>query len=127
MGRLMNPFHRTIDLYSRSQSSADVIDDLVLLDEINETTIVDTLKRRYQNEEMYTYIGPVLIAINPYKILQKGGMSIYDPEVMSVYKKFDYIEAAPHIFSIASMAYKDLLANGQNQCILVSGLVILAS
>ena len=119
----MAAYERCKATYSRSvaQEGNPLIDDLVLLDSIGEEEIVDVLKRRYAKDEMYTYIGPVLIAVNPYKIIKKNGSSIYDLGVMSIYSKYNYIEVAPHIFSISSMAYSDLITNKQNQCIIVTG------
>ena len=41
------------------------ISDLVLLDEITTAAITAELSARYRRGEMYTCIGPVLIAVNP--------------------------------------------------------------
>ena len=42
-------------------------DDMVLLSKITEDAIFDNLKKRFLDNYIYTYIGPVLISINPYK------------------------------------------------------------
>ncbi len=34
---------------------------------MNEPSILDQLIKRYQKDKMFTYIGPILIAINPYE------------------------------------------------------------
>ena len=51
--------------------ASKTLDDLVLLDEIDEECVVKTLQSRYEAENIYTYIGPVLIALNPYKLIHK--------------------------------------------------------
>ena len=45
-----------------------VKDDLALLDnEINEELILENIISRYSQNKIYTYIGEILLAINPYK------------------------------------------------------------
>ncbi|KAG1651265.1 Unconventional myosin-Ie [Nymphon striatum] len=45
------------------------VDDMVLLSRITEDAIVENLKKRYMDDWIFTYIGPVLISINPFKQL----------------------------------------------------------
>lgn len=42
-------------------------EDLVLMQEINAKNIQSILTERFYHEDMYTAIGPVLIAVNPYR------------------------------------------------------------
>ncbi|KAH8046491.1 hypothetical protein JL721_12375 [Aureococcus anophagefferens] len=65
------------------QRDTTKISDLVLLDEISSKGITSELSARYRRGEMYTCIGPVLIAVNPYKLLEKQG-SIYRDGVATV-------------------------------------------
>lgn len=44
-----------------------VQDDLVLLSNVNEVSVERVLSARFANEDMYTSVGPVLIAMNPYR------------------------------------------------------------
>jgi hypothetical protein len=79
------------------------------------------LHARYDNDDMYTGIGPVLLAMNPYKQISKQGVSIYDASIAKYYYQHTSVEVAPHIFGIASEAYKRLTAYLENQCIIVTG------
>uniref|UniRef100_A0A3B3Z3T7 Myosin motor domain-containing protein n=1 Tax=Poecilia mexicana TaxID=48701 RepID=A0A3B3Z3T7_9TELE len=45
------------------------VDDMVLLSKISEDAITDNLKKRYMDDYIFTYIGPVLISVNPFKQL----------------------------------------------------------
>uniref|UniRef100_A0A8C2CPB7 Osteoclast-stimulating factor 1 n=1 Tax=Cyprinus carpio TaxID=7962 RepID=A0A8C2CPB7_CYPCA len=45
------------------------VDDMVLLSKISEDAITDNLKKRYMDDFIFTYIGPVLISVNPFKQL----------------------------------------------------------
>ena len=40
---------------------------MTLLSEIKEASIVDNLKKRFMDDWIFTYIGPVLISVNPFK------------------------------------------------------------
>lgn len=42
-------------------------EDLVLMQEITPQGVANILTERFYHEEMYTAIGPVLIAVNPYR------------------------------------------------------------
>jgi len=45
------------------------VDDLVLLDVVTEDAIVATLQTRFNNDLIYTGLGPVLISVNPFKAI----------------------------------------------------------
>ena len=62
------------------------LDDLVLIDAASEQTIVDSLAKRFRGASIYSWCGPVLISLNPYKLLLgPGGSSIYDDAVLDSY------------------------------------------
>ena len=42
---------------------------MVLLSKVTEDQITDNLRKRIQADLMFTYIGPALVAVNPYKKL----------------------------------------------------------
>ena len=45
------------------------VDDLVLLTDISEDGIVANLQARHAKDRIYTFIGPVLLSVNPFKEL----------------------------------------------------------
>ncbi|XP_047144837.1 unconventional myosin-IXb isoform X1 [Hydra vulgaris] len=47
------------------------VDDLCETDIVNEEQVKDILKERYLNDQIYTYIGDILLYVNPYKKLEK--------------------------------------------------------
>eukprot|EP00761_Pharyngomonas_kirbyi_P012356 gb/GECH01012383.1/.p1 GENE.gb/GECH01012383.1/~~gb/GECH01012383.1/.p1 ORF type:complete len:1469 (+),score=336.96 gb/GECH01012383.1/:1-4407(+) len=92
------------------------VDDLVLLPKIEEGQIVDNLKKRYATDLIYTYIGPVLIAVNPYRDVGVSGL-----DYVKRYKnKFRY-ENPPHIFALAESAYRSMINDQESQCVIISG------
>ena len=42
------------------------MDDLAALDMLSEDAIVDQLQNRYERSQIYTYIGDILVAVNPF-------------------------------------------------------------
>lgn len=42
---------------------------MVEIDELNHATLLHNLFKRYCKDEIYTYVGPVLLAMNPFKSL----------------------------------------------------------
>ena len=94
----------------------DDVDNLINLPHLNEPSMLNSIKIRYHNSNIYTYTGPILIAINPFK-----NIDIYSEKHIN-----DYISnkgnLAPHVYGIAREAYNLIKYNYQkDQSILVSG------
>ena len=56
-----------------------------------------------------------------YRLIFKGGQALYAEDVARHYYKSNPLEVAPHIFLIASEAYKNMLDYADNQTIIVTG------
>ena len=50
-----------------SAMAEDGIQDMINIDELNHSTVLYNLYRRYIRDEIYTYVGPTLLAVNPFK------------------------------------------------------------
>ena len=77
------------------------------------------LRLRYEKDEVYTWVGDILVAVNPFQPLP-----LYTPEVVSQYMhagQNQFETLPPHSYSIADGAFLDLLASGRDQSILISG------
>ncbi|CAB3261769.1 unnamed protein product [Arctia plantaginis] len=93
------------------------VQDFVLLEDFrSEAAFIDNLKKRFNENIIYTYIGNVLISVNPYK-----NLPIYTEEKTQLYYKKAFFEAPPHVFAIADNAYRSLVYEHREQCILISG------
>ena len=66
---------------------------------------MQVLRNRYEkNADMYTSVGPVLIAVNPYKQLEKGGKGIYSEGVRDYYhRKVGTITLYPRLYLDATV------------------------
>uniref|UniRef100_A0A8C2MNR4 Unconventional myosin-Ib n=1 Tax=Cricetulus griseus TaxID=10029 RepID=A0A8C2MNR4_CRIGR len=92
------------------------VGDMVLLEPLNEETFIDNLKKRFDHNEIYTYIGSVVISMNPYRSLP-----IYSPEKVEDYRNRNFYELSPHIFALSDEAYRSLRDQDKDQCILITG------
>ncbi|XP_059953057.1 unconventional myosin-IXa isoform X4 [Mesoplodon densirostris] len=91
-------------------------DDLCSLPDLNEKTLLENLRNRFKHEKIYTYVGSILIAINPFKFLP-----IYNPKYVKMYDNHQLGKLEPHIYAVADVAYHAMLQHKRNQCIVISG------
>ncbi|KAI1229839.1 Unconventional myosin-Ia [Lamprotornis superbus] len=101
---------------SSSMLDAEAVADLVLLDPLTEESLVQTLQERFRRHDIYTYIGNVVISVNPYQALP-----IYTPEKVEEYHNCSFFAVKPHIYAIADDAYRSLRDRDRDQCILITG------
>ncbi|XP_044189032.1 unconventional myosin-Vb isoform X2 [Thunnus albacares] len=91
--------------------------DLTALSYLHEPAVLHNLRVRFlESNNIYTYCGIVLVAINPYEQLQ-----IYGEEVINAYTGQNMGDMDPHIFAVAEEAYKQMARDERNQSIIVSG------
>lgn len=92
------------------------IEDMCDLEEFTEQDMLSNLRARFSNKDIYTYVGSILISINPYYFY-----SIYNPSYASMYQGKELGVLAPHIFAIADGSYHTMLRERQNQSVIISG------
>lgn len=93
-----------------------VQDAVMLENHTDERAFVENLRKRFHENLVYTYIGQVLVSVNPFKELP-----IYTPEVVEEYQKTHFFDAPPHIFAVTDTAYRSLREERKEQCVLISG------
>ena len=87
--------------------------DLILLSIVHRPAILHTLRSRFCTNEIYTNVGSILVAVNPFKRIS----GLYDTAVM---KEFSATISSdrPHVFGVAQGAY-DGLKRGKNQSLII--------
>ncbi|XP_042013386.1 myosin-11-like isoform X1 [Salvia splendens] len=93
------------------------VDDMTRLSYLHEPGVLQNLASRFQLNEIYTYTGSILIALNPFQRLPH----IYDGHMMDQYKGAPFGELSPHVFAIADMSYRAMINEKKSNSILVSG------
>ncbi|XP_052147417.1 myosin-12-like isoform X1 [Oryza glaberrima] len=93
------------------------VDDMTKLAYLHEPGVLHNLACRYGINEIYTYTGNILIAVNPFRRLPH----LYDVHMMEQYKGAAFGELSPHLFAIADACYRAMINEQGSQSILVSG------
>lgn len=93
------------------------VDDMTKLSYLHEPGVLQNLSTRYELNEIYTYTGNILIAINPFQRLPH----LYDTHMMEQYKGAGFGELSPHVFAVADVAFRAMINEGKSNSILVSG------
>ncbi|ETW59707.1 hypothetical protein PFMC_04516 [Plasmodium falciparum CAMP/Malaysia] len=105
---------RNLDLFDSSGLSAP--SDLTKLTHLHEASILHSLNLRFDIDEIYTFTGPILIAVNPFKIIK----DLYSDNMLA--KHVQPIKSkSPHIFATSNSAYLGMCNNNKSQTILISG------
>lgn len=106
-------------LFPRDHDAEDHggVDDMTKLTYLNEPGVLYNLERRYDLNDIYTYTGSILIAVNPFTKLPH----LYNVHMMEQYKGAPFGELSPHVFAVADASYRAMMNEGQSQSILVSG------
>ncbi|XP_023494791.2 unconventional myosin-Ig [Equus przewalskii] len=90
--------------------------DFVLLDQVTMEDFMENLKLRFEKGRIYTYIGEVLVSVNPYQELP-----LYGPEAIARYQGRELYERPPHLYAVANAAYRAMKRRSRDTCIVISG------
>ncbi|KAJ1722136.1 Myosin type-2 heavy chain 1 [Coemansia erecta] len=90
--------------------------DLTTLSYLHEPAVLYNLRRRYEQRQIYTYSGVVLVAMNPF-----DPVDVYSAAWMQRYARAQQGDGEPHLFAIAESAYRGMAEGRQNQTIIVYG------
>lgn len=105
----------TDDILFRNSDKEDNCNNLIELIHLNEPSILNNVNLRYDEDNIYTFNGDILIAINPFK-----NLNIYSNDIINQYNNYSYDRLLPHPFYIGKKTLENI-KNNENQTILVSG------
>jgi myosin V len=111
---------------SQDEKEEGADDNLITLPHLHEPAILHSLSDRFFRGKIYTWTGPVLIAVNPFQRLP-----LYTDDILEAYRRDGLLKAQgmqsgatlePHIFAIADRSYRQMMAEARrSQSILISG------
>ncbi|TPX34504.1 hypothetical protein SmJEL517_g02861 [Synchytrium microbalum] len=105
-----------MSIWTAKKDGANGIEDMVLLSKVTDDQIVENLRKRSMADLMFTYIGPVLVAVNPYKKLP-----YFTEKEIDTYRGANAYEHMPHIWAVADKMFQNMVSEGENQCVIISG------
>jgi len=92
------------------------VENMVTLNDLNNASLLHNLRIRFKRNEIYTNVGAILVAVNPFAMLP-----IYTPEWLDKYKANGSRGQPPHVYGIADDAYRTMMQDGKNHSIVISG------
>ncbi|XP_055693301.1 myosin-IIIb-like isoform X2 [Lutzomyia longipalpis] len=100
----------------KSRPQKMYMDDLAGLEILTEDAIAEQIQKRFECNQIYTYIGDILLAVNPF-----ANVGLYGSSYQKRYMGSVRSENPPHIYAIADAAHQALVHQKQNQAIVISG------
>ncbi|XP_031508310.1 myosin-IIIa isoform X1 [Papio anubis] len=92
------------------------VDDLATLEVLDENTVSEQLEKCYSRDQIYIYVGDILIALNPFQSLD-----LYSTKHSKLYIGSKRTASPPHIFAMADLGYQSMITYNSDQCIVISG------
>ncbi|XP_068261149.1 myosin-IIIa isoform X2 [Nyctibius grandis] len=97
-------------------SNQEEVDDLATLEVLDENTVAEQLQKGYAKDQIYAYVGDILIAVNPFR-----NIDIYSSQHSKLYIGAKRTANPPHIFAVADIGYQSMVTYNSDQCIVISG------
>ena len=92
------------------------VENMVLFNDLNEASLLHNVRKRYNGDSIYTNVGDILVSLNPFKALP-----IYSGAVMGSYISAQGQGMPPHIFTVADVAYRSMIAERRSQAVCIAG------
>lgn len=90
------------------------VPDIAMLTNASEASMLATCRKRYFQDDIYTYVGKILIAMNPFRALPITGKTWIDKYRHATLKE-------PHIYGIGRMAFDSINEGNGSQAIMIAG------
>lgn len=104
-------------VYPAEDDEAKEVDDNCALMYLNEATLLNNIRLRYNHDKIYTYVANILIAVNPYTDVP----NLYSLDTIRKYQGKSLGQMPPHVFAVADKAFRDMKVLKQSQSVVVSG------
>lgn len=106
-----------LDLCGSHVDSKKEQDNLVDLDEFSEGAILYHVRKRFMSKIIYTHVGAILVAVNPFEQLDIYSRAEMDRAQRALNDNILY----PHVYVTAATAFSQLKIHKRHQSVLISG------
>lgn len=111
-------FEDAASVYAAVVDPLEGKDNIAELQSVSEASVIHSVKIRYTKDAIYTNVGKIVIALNPFR----GRPDLYSATEMERYhREQNPFTLSPHIFQIAAAAYNGLRDDGISQSTLITG------
>ncbi|KNC79775.1 hypothetical protein SARC_07848, partial [Sphaeroforma arctica JP610] len=100
-----------------SSDSVRGVEDMSALTDMHLEAILRNICVRMREQKIYTFVGSIVIAMNPYKTIE----GMYTDEMRNQYANARLGDLPPHAYAISREAYCRLQEKAENQVVLISG------
>lgn len=112
---------------SKEEVEEGADENLITLPHLHEPAILHAVSERFFRGKIYTWTGPVLIAVNPFQRLD-----LYNNDILEAYRREGLFksqgmstpgeELEPHVFAVSDLSYRQMMKpERKSQAILISG------
>jgi myosin-7 len=95
-------------------------EDMCEITNLTEEAVFENLQGRFKDDQIFTYIGPTLLIVNPYRIIPK----LFDEDTLQRITEETLrgnYKGPPHIYAVASKAFRGMKNRDDKQSIIISG------
>lgn len=105
------------EVFSGEDDRGKSVEDNCALMHLNEATLLNNCRLRYQKGKIYSYVANILISINPYQTID----GFYSSQKIREYRGRSLGQKEPHIYAIAEKSYREMKRHRKSQSIIISG------
>lgn len=111
------------NIFQTNETKDKGFNDMVDMENLNEAELLYNIKNRYEKNEIFTYVGPTLLVVNPYQNIP----GLIGEECLNNYQKKVYEpsyilkDVEPHVYAISADCVRKLCESKKNQAIVISG------
>jgi myosin heavy subunit len=104
--------------------NCSVVDNMDNLLHLHEAAVLDNLRRRFEDDNIYTSTGPILVALNPFKdvdLFSQEHMALYQMMQGGDVQTLPGTEYQPHCYKVAQQALDHMRRTKRDQTLITSG------
>ena len=98
------------------------VDDMIALKELEQTHLMGNLQARFKEEAVYTYIGDIVVSVNPFKDTGNSTPDVQQRYVKAFQQRESPTKLPPHIYMLVGQAYAQMRdGTSKSLSVLISG------